>query len=153
MTSENTQSKTHLRLWLRLLKTQRHIENSLRDHLRADFDSTLPRFDVLAALDRAENGLRMSELSAILKVSNGNVTGIIERLVCEQQVERIPVQGDRRAMVVRLTKSGKARFSEMAKTHEGWVSDMLSTVSIDEAEALCATFDTLNNTLDKKAKS
>jgi len=153
MTQQDNPSKNRLRLWLRLLKTQRHIENTLRDKLRAEFNSTLPRFDVMAALDRAEDGLRMSELSAVLKVSNGNVTGIIERLVGEQQVERIPVQGDRRAMVVQLTKAGKARFSEMAQTHESWISEMLGAVSVDEAETLCTAFDTLNNSLNEKAKS
>jgi len=143
-------SKSRLRLWLRLLKAQRQIESALRDKLRAEFDSTLPRFDVLAALDRAEDGLRMSELSAVLKVSNGNVTGIVERLVSDQQVERVPVKGDRRAMRVKLTDKGKEKFQMMAHAHEKWVSGLLETFSPDEAEALCLTFETLNKTLDKK---
>ncbi len=145
-------SKSRLRLWLRLLKAQRSIESALRDRLRAEFGSTLPRFDVLAALDRSKDGLRMSELSSVLKVSNGNVTGIIERLVEDGQVERIPVPGDRRAMQVRLTDKGRKRFSIMAAAHEGWVSELLAPFERTEAEALCSAFETLNNRLDQDSK-
>ncbi|MBV1862891.1 MAG: MarR family transcriptional regulator [Rhodobacteraceae bacterium] len=143
-------SKSRLRLWLQLQKAQRQIESALRDRLRAEFDSTLPRFEVLAALDRAEGGLRMSELSAVLKVSNGNVTGIIERLVHDQQVERLPVKGDRRAMRVKLTDKGKEKFQMMAHMHEKWVSDLLETFSSEKEEALFMAFETLNKALDKR---
>ena len=143
-------SKHRLQLWLQLLKAQRQIESALRDKLRAEFGSTLPRFDVLSALDGAEGGLRMSELSAVLKVSNGNVTGIVERLVSDQQVERVPVKGDRRAMRVKLTDKGKEKFYTMANVHEEWVSDLLGSFSPEESEALCMTFETLNTELDKR---
>jgi DNA-binding MarR family transcriptional regulator len=112
----------------------------------------LPRFDVLAALDRSKDGLRMSELSSVLKVSNGNVTGIIERLVEDGQVERIPVPGDRRAMQVRLTEKGRKNFATMAAAHEGWVSELLAPFERSEAEALCSAFETLNNRLDQESK-
>ncbi len=151
MTHENQpDSKSRLRLWLRLLKAQRSIESTLRDRLRAEFSTTLPRFDVLAALDRAKDGLRMSELSSVLKVSNGNVTGIIERLVEDGQVERIPVPGDRRAMQVRLTEKGRKNFAIMAAAHEGWVSELLTPFERTEAETLCSAFEALNNKLDQE---
>jgi len=86
-------SKTRLRLWLRLLKVSRSIEGQLRENLRTEFDSTLPRFDVLAALYRYPKGMRMSELSGVLKVSNGNVTGIVDRLVNDGAVIRSSVPG------------------------------------------------------------
>lgn len=145
-------SKSRLRLWLRLLTAQRRIESKLRDRLRAEFDTTLPRFDVMAALYRTRDGLRMSELSSVLKVSNGNVTGIVERLVDDGQLERIPVPGDRRAMLVRLTPAGKKRFEAMAAAHEGWVSDLLAPFGGDEAEMLCSAFETLNKQLDQENK-
>lgn len=131
-------SKQRLRLWLRLLDTQRSIENRLRDELRTGHASTLPRFDVLAALDRYRDGLRMSDLSARLKVSNGNVTGIVERLVGDGLVERVSVDGDRRAMRVRLTNIGVTRFAEMAGEHEIWVNEMLSALGADQVETLIA---------------
>ena len=74
-------SKMRLRLWLKILKASKFIESELRERLRIEFETTLPRFDVMAALYRAEKGLKMNALSGVLKVSNGNVTGIIDRLV------------------------------------------------------------------------
>jgi DNA-binding MarR family transcriptional regulator len=128
--------KDRLRLWLRLLKVTRHIEAELRERLRAEFATTLPRFDVLAALSRHPEGLKMSRLSAVLRVSNGNVTGIVDRLAEEGRVERVPVEGDRRAMIVRLTSAGRADFARQASAHEAWVDDLLRGVSAADARAL-----------------
>ena len=93
-------SKDRLRLWLRLLKLTRETEARLRERLKAEFNTTLPRFDVMAALSRYETGLKMSQLSGVLRVSNGNVTGIVDRLAEEGVVVRVPVPGDRRAALV-----------------------------------------------------
>lgn len=138
----NTHSKQRLRVWLRLLAAQRTMEADLREKMRLRFDTTLPRFDVLSALDRHRtkggDGLRMSDLSAKLKVSNGNVTGIVDRLAAEGLVERAAVDGDRRAMRVRLTRAGISRFAEMAIEHEGWVDELLATHDETDLEALIA---------------
>ncbi|TIS81978.1 MAG: MarR family transcriptional regulator, partial [Mesorhizobium sp.] len=75
--------KDRLRLWIRLLRASRTIEAELRERLKKEFDTTLPRFDVMAALYRAPEGMLMSDLSRFLLVSNGNVTGIVDRLVSE----------------------------------------------------------------------
>ena len=129
-------SKQRLRVWLRLLSAQRGMESYLREKMRLTYDSTLPRFDVLSALDRHRPGLRMSDLSAKLKVSNGNVTGIVDRLAADGQVERVSVDGDRRAMRVRLTPAGIARFAEMAAQHEIWVDQFLATHDAQELRTL-----------------
>jgi DNA-binding MarR family transcriptional regulator len=131
-------SKQRLRVWLRLLAAQRGIEQRLREALRVGHDCTLPRFDVLSVLDRYRDGLRMSDLSTRLKVSNGNVTGIVERLVGDGLVERVSVDGDRRAMRVRLTPAGIARFAEMAADHETWVNAMLAPLNGADLETLIA---------------
>jgi DNA-binding MarR family transcriptional regulator len=135
-------AKQRLRVWLRLLGAQRGMEADLREKMRLRFDSTLPRFDVLSALERHRNkggaGLRMSDLSAKLKVSNGNVTGIVDRLQGDGLVERVSVDGDRRAMRVRLTDPGIARFDEMAREHEGWVDSYLASHDAQQLEALIA---------------
>lgn len=131
-------AKARLRLWLRLLKVSRFVEREVRERLRVHFDTTLPRFDVLAALYRNESGLNMSELSSVLRVSNGNVTGIIDRLVADGLVTRSPVEGDRRAMSVQLTSRGRAQFTDLAEAHESWVSDLFGAVDVREAEALVA---------------
>ena len=131
-------TKARLRLWLKLLKVSRQIEAEVRENLRAEFSSTLPRFDVLAALDRFPKGLRMSELSGVLKVSNGNVTGIVDRLVADKLVIRSAVPGDRRAMTVRLTKRGAEEFQRQAAKHEEWIGDMLANLTAADADQLAA---------------
>ena len=142
-------SKARLRLWLRVLKVSRIMERELRERLRVEFDTTLPRFDVMAALFRAEKGLNMGELSSVLRVSNGNVTGIVDRLVGEGMIVRVPVEGDRRAMLVRLTESGRTHFSVLAAAHEGWVSELLGGIDAAEAAKLATLLGTIGKRLDQ----
>jgi DNA-binding MarR family transcriptional regulator len=115
-----------LRLWLRLLTCTLMIERHIRARLRERFDTTLPRFDLMAQLERAPEGLRMGELSRRLMVTGGNVTGLVDPLVGEGLVERAPVPGDRRAATVRLTPQGRRAFLAMAGEHERWVATMMA---------------------------
>ncbi|WP_051207638.1 MarR family winged helix-turn-helix transcriptional regulator [Saccharospirillum impatiens] len=133
-------SKEHLRLWLRLLRTTRRVEADLRERLRLQFNTTLPRFDVMAALSRHPDGLKMNELSQQLKVSNGNVTGIISRLVEDGWVERIAIEGDRRATRVLLTAAGNQQFHHMAQAHEHWVDELFSSLSGQETHHMNELF-------------
>ncbi|MGB3244897.1 MAG: MarR family transcriptional regulator [Sulfitobacter sp.] len=143
-------SKDRVRLWLRLLKVVRGIEHQLRDNLRRDFETTLPRFDVLSALSRHPDGLKMSQLSGVLRVSNGNVTGIADRLGEEGLVERVPVPGDRRAMILQITPAGQAEFTRQAQAHENWINDMLGDVPAAEARAMAARLAEFADSKDKK---
>lgn len=118
-----------LRLWLRLLSTTTRIEDSIRQRLREDFATTLPRFDLMAQLEREPEGLTMGALSQRLMVSSGNVTGIVDQLEREQWVQRLPLPGDRRAHRVCLTAQGRQAFDAMAQTHEGWVIELFSSLS------------------------
>jgi DNA-binding MarR family transcriptional regulator len=129
-------NEQRLRLWLRLLRTSRSIEAELRRRFAAEFATTLPKFDVMAALSRAPNGMKMSELSRHLMVSNGNVTGIIGRLAAEEVVERLAQAGDRRATCVRLTDEGRTRFAAMAEAHARWIAAILRDFSAAEVESL-----------------
>ncbi|MEI9402260.1 MarR family transcriptional regulator [Mesorhizobium argentiipisi] len=128
--------KERLRLWIRLLRASRTIEAELRERLKKEFDTTLPRFDVMAALYRSPEGMLMSDLSRFLLVSNGNVTGIVDRLVSEGLVTRARRNGDRRTSMVRLTEEGSKSFAAIAAAHENWVGELLGTVSEDEARQL-----------------
>lgn len=121
--------KLELRVWLRLLTCSNLIETRVRAGLREEFGVTLPRFDVLAQLDRAPDGLSMGELSERLMVSNGNVTGLVDRLVTEGLVARLPSPEDRRQSRVKLTAAGKRAFDEMTPQHERWVDDLLAGMS------------------------
>ena len=143
-------SKQRLRLWLRLLRASRAIEAELRDRLRRSFRVTLPQFDVMAALARRAEGMGMTELSRYLMVSNGNVTGIIDRLVGDDLVARAAIAGDRRSVRVKLTAKGSAQFAAMAVEHEGWVDELLSRFDKAEAEMLIAHLDGLSASLREK---
>jgi DNA-binding MarR family transcriptional regulator len=136
-------SKQRLRVWLRLLRGSRAIEGTLRERLRARFNMTLPQFDVMAALARTDQGMTLTEVSRLLMVSNGNLTGIIERLVADGLVARQTPAADRRAVLVSLTRRGAERFDEMAAAHEGWVDEMLSAFTRDDTEVLIAHLDGL----------
>lgn len=122
-------SKARLRLWLRMLKLTSSIEAELRGRLRDEHDTTLPRFDVMAALARHPEGLKMSELSGYLKVSNGNVTGIVDRLTDEGLVLRVAVPTDKRVQRARLTPKGLNLFETLAAEHEAWIDELLGGLS------------------------
>jgi len=125
-----------LRLWLRLLTCTQLIETQVRTHLREQFDTTLPRFDLMAQLERAPEGLKMNELSRRMMVTGGNITGITDQLVSEGLVERVAVLGDRRAFRIKLTMKGRAQFAEMAHQHEGWIVDAFAGLSAPEINTL-----------------
>ena len=118
----HTDHAQELRLWLRMLTCTQLIERNIRGALREKFDTTLPRFDLMAQLERAPEGLKMNELSRRLMVTGGNITGITDQLVNEGLVERMSVEGDRRAYLVRLTPAGRASFEAMAHEHETWIT-------------------------------
>lgn len=133
-----TLSKDRLRLWLRLLRLVHGIEGELRTRFRDTDIATLPRFDVLATLERYPDGLSMGALSQKLKVSNGNVTGIVAKLVDLGWVERRVVKTDRRSALVRLTEAGRAAFSTAAIQHEQWIDELLGDIGPDELSHLIA---------------
>lgn len=115
-----------LRLWLRMLACTNLIENHIRSKLRAEFDITLPRFDLMAQLERSPQGLKMGELSKRMMVTGGNVTGITDQLVAEKLVVREDSPKDRRAYIVKLTSEGRRSFRKMAESHEKWVVGLFS---------------------------
>ncbi len=135
-------SNARLLLWIRLLRSSRTIENELRERLRTEFGVTLPRFDVMAALHRRADGMLMSELSRFLMVSNGNVTGIIDRLVADEQVVRAQREGDRRTSIVKLTEKGRANFEQMAAAHEQWVDELFGGLSASDVSRMTTLLQT-----------
>jgi DNA-binding MarR family transcriptional regulator len=130
--------KTELRLWLRLLTCSTLIESGIRKRLRETFDVTLPRFDLMAQLDKTPGGLTLGELSQRMMVSNGNVTSIVEALVGQGLVDRRPSLQDRRAQVVSLTAEGRRFFRQMAAAHEVWIAETFAGLTPGEAEQLMA---------------
>ena len=140
-----------LRLWLRLLTCTLLIERRVRARLREEFATTLPRFDLMAQLERHPAGLRMGELSQRLMVTGGSVTGITDQLVAEGLVERHPIAHDRRAYAVRLTRKGKRAFDAMAVAHERWVIDLLGGLDAGERQRLHALLGRIKTTVRSRA--
>ena len=141
--------KERLRLWLKLLKASRSIEDEVRRRLRNNYGSTMPRFDVLSALDRSTNGLKMGEISKLLRVTNGNITGIVDKLTEEGLALRVPIPGDRRAHLVRLTQKGKEVFRNHALAHEAWINDILSGLDELDVDGMNLRLDQLNAALEE----
>ena len=144
-------SKARLRLWIRLFRASRLIEGVARERLKSQFKATLPRFDVMAALYRQPDGMLMSEISRYLMVSNGNVTGIVERLAADDLVVRAQRDGDRRTSFVRLTAKGRAAFAEMAAAHEAWIDQLLGGIAVREAELLSAKLKSFRSDWESEA--
>ena len=127
-----------LRLWLRLLTCTTLIEGEVRRRLRETFDVTLPRFDLMAQLDKTPDGMTLGELSSRMMVSNGNVTPLVERLVADRLIARRPAPHDRRAQIVRLTPAGRRSFRAMAKAHESWILEIFADLKPAEIASLMA---------------
>jgi DNA-binding MarR family transcriptional regulator len=128
-----------LRLWLRMFACSQHIERMVRTRLRDEFGTTLPRFDLMAQLERASAGIKMNELSRRMMVSTGNVTGITDQLVAEGWVERMDMPDDRRAYLVRLTAAGRKNFAAMAAAHESWIDEAFAALGERESDVLLKT--------------
>ncbi|WP_144632552.1 MarR family winged helix-turn-helix transcriptional regulator [Bordetella genomosp. 13] len=125
-----------LRLWLRMLTCCNLIESEIRGRLRTEFDTTLPRFDLMAQLQRAPKGMKMGELSRHMMVTNGNITGITDQLESEGLVVRTKVETDRRSSVLKLTPLGRKTFARMARAHESWVKGMFDDLPEGSRNAL-----------------
>ena len=127
--------RSSVRVWLRLLSCTLAIEKEVQRRF-ADHDMTLPRFDILAALDRKPEGLPMGALSRALLVSNGNVTQLVQKLVRDGLVEMSPLPSDRRSSIVRLTGEGQERFQKLARLHHDWIDGMLAGLDFTQRERL-----------------
>lgn len=129
-------SKRRLKTWLRLLRVTRSVEAGLREHLRLEHDTTLPRFDVMAALYRRREAMSMSELSRLLLVSNGNATAVVDRLEKDGLARRTPSASDRRTVHVTLTDEGVRAFEAMAASHESRLDALLGGMTAEDMDAL-----------------
>ncbi|HEV2609694.1 MAG TPA: MarR family transcriptional regulator [Noviherbaspirillum sp.] len=145
LTDDHHQS---LKLWLRMLSCTVRIEDEIRSRLRAEFNITLPRFDLMAQLERHPEGLRMGELSKRMMVTGGNITGIADLLEQEKLVVRVPDPNDRRVYVVKLTPAGRRAFARMAEVHEQWIREMTGGLTQSEKTTLIQLLSKMKNHLN-----
>jgi DNA-binding MarR family transcriptional regulator len=128
--------EAELRLWLRLLTCSTLIESEIRRRLRSEFDMTLPRFDMMAQLDKSPGGMTLGELSRRMMVSNGNVTGLADRLAALGLLDRRAAPNDRRVQLVSLTAEGRRVFRTMARAHEAWIAEIFADLSAADVGSL-----------------
>jgi DNA-binding MarR family transcriptional regulator len=128
--------KDELRLWLRLLTCTTLVETEIRRRLREQFEVTLPRFDLMAQLEKAPDGMALGEVSRRMMVSNGNVTGLVERLVENGHIYRRTLEADKRVQVISLTAAGRAEFARMAAEHEEWIAEMFAGITTRKGQML-----------------
>ena len=139
-----------LRLWLRLLSCTTRVEDKIRQKLRESFDITLPRFDLMAQLERHPDGLSMGELSRRMMVTGGNITTIVDQLEKEKLVLREVGANDRRSFTVKLTQAGKDAFTDMAIAHEAWVANMFEGLSVEQQSQLYTLLGAMKKNLQKQ---
>ncbi|MGO9702025.1 MAG: MarR family winged helix-turn-helix transcriptional regulator [Xanthobacteraceae bacterium] len=125
-----------LRLWLRMMAVHKLVTNEARRRLRASFNMSLSRFDLMAQLDANSTGLRMGEISNRLMVTTGNITGLTDELEAEGLVERSADPRSRRALRVRLTPKGRRAFRAAAKANENWITEFFSVLSAKDKKAI-----------------
>jgi DNA-binding MarR family transcriptional regulator len=145
------EDRANVRLWLRLLTCSTIIEKRVRRGFAERFGTTLPRFDVLASLARSPAGMRMSELSRLLLVSNGNVTGLVKTLAGEGLVSVAPAGNDRRVTIASLTPAGRIYFDELATAHRAWIDEVLGGFGAEDRDQLYALLGTLKDQLATEA--
>jgi DNA-binding MarR family transcriptional regulator len=143
-------SRRRLKMWVRLLRVTRRTEGELRDHLRRAHGTTLPRFDVMAALHRRRDGVTMSDLSRMLLVSNGNATAVVDRLESDGLARRRPSETDRRTVFVALTEKGLHQFQAQARGHEAEIDRIFADLSGEELDLLSDLFRRLARRTDEK---
>jgi DNA-binding MarR family transcriptional regulator len=143
--------KSELRLWLRLLSTTNLISAEIRRNLRQSFNVTLPQFDLLAQLEREPQGLRLGALSQRMMVTNGNVTGLVDKLVEQGFIVRETSSEDRRAINVRMTKAGASLFAVMAKANEAWMAELFAGIPGEVRKSLMLDLDVVKRSVRRKS--
>ena len=145
-----SRSKQTLSLSMRLRSCEDILAQQVRARLRATFSITLPQFDILSELERANAPLTMSQLSERLMVSNGNVTGIVDRLVRDGLVRRIQAETDRRIHLVQLTMRGAEQYASMANVHNLWVTELFTGLSDCEIQQLLSLLHKTKKSLENQ---
>jgi DNA-binding MarR family transcriptional regulator len=150
---QDTEFRGQTRLWLRLLACTTLIETELRRRFREEFDFTMPRFDVLAQLDREPSGLVLGELPKRLMVSAGNLTPIVDRLVEDGYITRTPSKLDRRVQIICMTVEGRKAFRRMAKSHGSWLASLLAEFPSERIKGLVTELDDLKGAVRDALKA
>lgn len=149
MVNAGQNNRDALRLWLQLITLTTVVEKKIRRNLKSEFETTLPRFDIMATLERSGKKMTMGDLTKKLLVSKGNVTGVVASLVKQGLLKRERDEGDRRTHYLSLTAKGRKDFTEQAKAHQGWVNEFFSGLEMDELSAMVDQLGRLKDTISQ----
>ena len=129
-------SAHHRRTWLSLVRCFSSIERVLMQHFADEYNSSLPRYDVLTALALSPGGLTMGELASMLMVTKGNITGVVRRLKTDGLVRKVTSKVDRRVQSVTISAKGKRLWDKMHADYDRIISEILSGQSNKDLRAL-----------------
>ena len=141
----------YLRFWFTLVGCFTGVERTLRRRLQQQFDTSLPRFDVLTALVTFPDGLTMTELARKLGVSKGNVTGVVGRLREDGLVSQIRQETDRRIQLVVITEAGRTHWEHMQAEYRAVVEAMFAELPGEDTGALTAQLQVVQRVIDRAA--
>lgn len=146
MVEANPNGRDSLRLWLQLITLTTVVEKKIRRNLKMEFETTLPRFDIMATLERSSKKMTMGELTKKLLVSKGNVTGVVASLVKQGLLKRERDEGDKRTHYLSLTARGRREFAKQAKAHQSWINDYFSGLEKGQLSAMVDQLSKLKET-------
>lgn len=146
------QGQIETRLWLQLLSLHGELFASLNSVLSSEFGLSLAKFDVLAQLDRYPEGLALGQLSQNLKVSGGNVSGLVQRLLADDLISKAMSSEDRRSFIVRLTPKGAALFRKAADIHKRHLSKRLENIPPQELDSALGVLRSLSQKIRTETK-
>jgi DNA-binding MarR family transcriptional regulator len=134
-------------VWHALLAIHGSVFSRLSRALSREFGITLAKYDVLAQLYRVPEGLTQSDLSRQLKVTGGNVTGLVRRLISDGLISRETSASDRRAFVVQLTGKGRSVYLSARERHDALLAGFFDAVAPDRLTEIRTMLDQLSQAL------
>lgn len=103
---------------------------------------SVPKFNILMILkfQGGEEGLSQKAISERLIVSDGNITGILDRMEKEKLLQRTPHPKDRRVNLVRLTPKGDGILEELIPVYDKLLKENVDKVSAKDQKTLISIF-------------
>lgn len=117
-------TREQLELWRTFDRAHAHVVRQIEADLVELHRLPLAWYEVLARLAEAEGRrLRMSELADMVMLSPSGLTRLVDRMVREGLVRRVPAEKDGRGFYAALAEAGNKRLREASETHRRGIRD------------------------------
>lgn len=140
-------------VWQAILEVHGSVFAQLNRVMGREFGITLAKFDVLAQLHRNPDGLTQGNLSRHLKVTSGNVTGLVRRLSGEDLVTRQMSPDDRRAFLVKLTSLGTEKYLAARARHDVLLEEWFRDLGTDGKEGTLKFLQAMTSRVARPSKA